>query len=207
MGIPPTGTKPSGEPHYTLPAIIDYTLSLSQPVILSDSKPIIHYLERTYPSPDASLFPVGFEPLITRVEHILQMNVFAHFPSLWLMDLYNTKLPIDQEHFRKRMEAKFGTKLEDIELRGLERQMAWIEVQNAFDALAQLFAKTDDDFILGQHISYPDFALCACLIFMKTINSEGGWDKIGAWNHGKWVRFLHEFEGWMAVDTSTNSRL
>jgi len=87
-GIPPSGTKPNGEPHYTLPALIDHT-NPDYPVILSDSIPIIEYLEKTYPSPpERRLFPDGTTPLQLLFTEFVLSKILSFVPSLAIMAFY-----------------------------------------------------------------------------------------------------------------------
>lgn len=192
---------PSGEPHFTLPALIDYTQSSSEPVIISDSTPIIQYLEHTYPSPSRKLFPVGSEPEYLTFEAFVRENIMKYLPSLWFMEIYNAKPPRDKVYFRERIEEMFGKKLEDIELQGPEREEAYKGLEQAFLRLSEYFPNgKDGDYITGKTISFPDFAVCGFLLFMKCISPDDAWRRISSWEDGKWGRFLQLFEGWMAVD-------
>ncbi|KAF9465918.1 hypothetical protein BDZ94DRAFT_1159222 [Collybia nuda] len=201
LNIPPTGTKPTGDLHYTLPAIIDYTQSSSIPAIISDSTPIIQYLEHTYPSPSHKLFPDGTEAEYRAFETFLLQDIMKHAPSLWFVDNLNAKPPIDQADFRVRMEGRFGKKFEEIELRGEEREAAWQDVERAFKKLSGFFPKgKNGQYLTGDMVSFPDFALCGFLLFIKNISPNDAWEKIASWEDGKWCRYLEAFGRWMAVD-------
>ncbi|TFK70221.1 hypothetical protein BDN72DRAFT_550443 [Pluteus cervinus] len=157
LGIPPTGIKfgTKDEPHYTLPAIIDYTRSKTNPVILSDSTPIIEYLEKEYPSKEENFDsatsglqdPIPLFPRGTRAFHALMENFIANhillsnIPRLYLMGIYHGKLPADQIDFRRRMENRFGKPLEEIEARGEAREKAWKELEEAFGKLDTFLKK------------------------------------------------------------------
>lgn len=52
------------------------------------------------------------------------------------MHMYDKKTPRDRIHFRQRTEATFGKKLEDIELKGKDREEHWNKIERAFDLLA-----------------------------------------------------------------------
>lgn len=201
LNIPPTGKKPSGDPHYTLPALIDYTQSSSKPKIISDSTPIIQYLEHTYPSPSHKLFPPGTEQDYLAFETFLQQNIIKHSPSLWFVDNLNIKPPTDQKDFRARMETRFGRKFEEIELQGEEREAAWKDVERAFKTLSAYFPQgKDGKYLTGNTVSFPDFALCGFLLFIKHISPNDSWEKIASWDDGRWRRYVEGFEGWMSVD-------
>ncbi|KAF8994045.1 hypothetical protein BDQ17DRAFT_1252212 [Cyathus striatus] len=201
-GIPPTARKPTGEPHYTLPALIDYTRSRSEPTILSDSTPIIEHLESRYPShPSRMLFPPGTRAFHAMFENFIAKNIYRHMTSLWLMDLYNSKTDEDRSYFRRRMEAQFGKRLEDIEPHGAARENVWNEVRAAFAELASFFAKNGSGvFAAGERLSFPDFALGSCLITLKLISPHETWGKMSTFDNGKWVRYYAEFERLMVVN-------
>ncbi|KAF9465917.1 hypothetical protein BDZ94DRAFT_276696 [Collybia nuda] len=201
LNIPPTGTKPTGDPHYTLPAIIDYTRSSSNPEIISDSTPIIQYLEHTYPSPSHKLFPAGMEAEYRAFETFLLQDIMKHAPSLWFVDTLNAKSPRDQADFRARIEGRFGKKFEEIELQGAEREAAWKDVERALGSLSNFFpGGKGKKYLTGDVVSFPDFALCGFLLFIKNISPDDGWQRIASLEDGKWDGYVEAFGGWMAVD-------
>jgi len=197
LGIPPTGTYPNGDPHYTLPAILDKTPEI--PVPLSDSTPIIEYLDRTYPSPSPSRMINSYDILFRNyfVNHIV---IYA--PALFLSDLARTKVPKERDAYMIRMANRFGKKYEDIEVKGPEREQMWIKGEKDFELLARCFDKNTDggEFFNGKQVSLTDFELGGFLVYLSKISPNDGWGRIASWQDGRWARFVKAFENCMAVD-------
>ncbi|KAF5354234.1 hypothetical protein D9756_007230 [Leucocoprinus leucothites] len=205
LGVPPSGTKPTGEAHYTLPAIIDDSAP-GETIKLSDSRPIIEYLDRRYPSKDgATLFPADLDGLQNRVQDIVNQRILAQSPFLWLLDLYNVKTPKDQENIRLRMEARLGKPMEGILAKGRDRHRHWVEVRRGFldiDRLAPRSAnwRTKGPFLSGEQILYADVVLCALLLCLKTCISGKEWRQIASWNRGRWGKLLDAIQPWIRAE-------
>lgn len=202
LGIPPTDTKPSGEPRYTLPAIIDYTRSSSEPTIVSDSLRIIRYLENEYFAPSHVMFPSDFEPRQAEFKSFVDTQINALAGTLTLMDFYRAKPPGDRLHFRTRIEARFGVKFADLELKGSQRESTFDKLKDNFTSLLNLFGDGQEEgYLLSRDaISYPDFALGGSLMCMKTVSPEDAWMRVSTWNGGKWNRYIQAFQRWVSVD-------
>ncbi|KAL0958809.1 hypothetical protein HGRIS_014128 [Hohenbuehelia grisea] len=199
LDIPPTGTQPNGEPRYTLPALVDNTKT--PPVLLSDSVPIMEYLDGAYPASNRLAFPGESRALQYVLQKYLDMSIWPHVMRLMVMDMYRLKLPADQQHFRTRLEAIFGQPLEQLEAQGEERVRVWGLVEGAFGALAQsLAANGDGEFFMGKSPSYADFAICAVLIFFKTTSPEEAWGRISKFDSGRWDALYHSCQKWAEVD-------
>ncbi|KIJ62249.1 hypothetical protein HYDPIDRAFT_30515 [Hydnomerulius pinastri MD-312] len=200
LGIPPTSFSPSGAPKYTLPAIIDRTHG--EPVALSDSTPIIEYLERTYPDPDPgrALCPPYTSSLHALFEHHLASSITGQLLPVLVMHMYDKKTPRDRVHFRQRMEAAFGKKLEEIELKGPERAEAWKRIEGAFDFLVACMAKNEKgEFFSGQQLTLADCSLGGLLLAMKYDSPDEALIKLKDWSGGKWGRYLSALEEWTVV--------
>ncbi|KAF8154604.1 hypothetical protein B0H34DRAFT_530490 [Crassisporium funariophilum] len=198
FGIKPTGVKPNGQPHYTLPAIIDRT-NPSEPVYMSDSFPIIEYLERTYPSPSKALFPPGTKGLQSVFETFVQTKALGVAPSLLIMGLYNSKTAEDKADFRQRMEARFGN-MESIEKQGAEREAVLKDLEATFTTLSGCFMKEGGIFVMGNQPCLADFTLCGLIIFLKGVSPDEIWTRMSVWDNGRWDKYLQSFQDWMAVD-------
>ena len=200
-GIPPSGTRPNGEPHYTLPALIDHT-NPDYPVILSDSIPIIEYLEKTYPSPpERRLLPDGTTPLQLLFTEFVLPKILSFVPSLAIMAFYRSKTPRDQADFRSRTEAAYGKKLEEIEKQGPEREAAYKESEELFGKLVTAWRKNENHpFIMGERPTLADLAVAAILIFFKLISPNELWVRVSGWDDAFWLRYLNAFSDWMNVD-------
>ncbi|KIJ16254.1 hypothetical protein PAXINDRAFT_114066 [Paxillus involutus ATCC 200175] len=198
LGIPPSSISPSNVPKYTLPAIVDSTFS--KHVALSDSTPIIEYLERTYPDPDPgrALCPPLTQTLHALFEHHLATSITGQLPPLMVMHMYDKKTPRDRVYFRQRMEAAFGKKLEDIELKEPERTLAWKRMEEAFDLLATIMTKNGKgELFSGERLTLADCALGGLLLAMKYDSPDEALVKLNSWSGGKWSRYLKALEQYL----------
>ncbi|KAG2110509.1 uncharacterized protein F5147DRAFT_126489 [Suillus discolor] len=201
LGIPPTSTLPDGTSKYTLPALIDNTTS--PPALLSDSTPIIEYLERTYPDPDSSraLCAPASRALHALFEYHVAHSITVQLLPVMVMHMHDKKTLQDRTHFRKRTEAAFGRKLEDIELRGKEREAHWKKIEDAFDLLATFMRAggTAGELFTGSNLSLADCILGGLLLTFRYTSPDEAWIKISAWNDGKWIRYMSALEEWTTV--------
>lgn len=202
-GIPPTSVLPDGTPKYTLPALIDNTFS--PPALLSDSTPIIEYLERTYPDPDASraLCPPPTRALHALFEYHVAQSITSQLLPVMIMHMYDKKTPRDRIHFRERTEAAVGKKLEDIELRGKEREERWQSIEGAFDLLATFMQAGsgggEGEFFAGSSPSLADCTLGGLLLLLRYASPDEAWVNVSSWSNGKWIRYTTALEGWTTV--------
>ncbi|EIW78908.1 hypothetical protein CONPUDRAFT_60018 [Coniophora puteana RWD-64-598 SS2] len=198
LGIPPTSTSPSGAPKYTLPALIDETRST---VKLSDSTPIITYLESTYPDPDPrrALYPADTRALQALFEAHVAQRITARLIPVMVMHMYDKKTPRDRADFRRRMEAAFGRPLEDIEFKGTAREEAWRELEGAFDELAVYKEKSGGVYFTGGQFSVADLTLAGIILAMRYDSPDEAWPKLQEWNKGEWKRYMDAFEEYLIV--------
>jgi glutathione S-transferase len=201
LGILPTGVQPNGQPHYTLPAIIDRT-DPSNPIILSDSITIIEYLESTYPSaPGTELFPGGTKAFQVLVIQFVVVKIFTFVSKLAMGALYRSKPPSERQMLRARFEAPDEKPLEEFEAKGAERETVWKELEQTMKFVQDAFNHNESGvFLMGHQVTCADFALCAALIFFKEISPDDLWAGIASWDGGRWERYVDAFKDWMAVD-------
>lgn len=197
LGVLPTGVKPNGMPHYTLPAILDRT-SPTNPVALSDSVPILEYLEKTYPSPGCTLFPAEtqglYQPLILKIIYFMPyLAARAHLAA---------KADEDREEFRGRLERLFGKPVEEIEKRGAEREVAYNKLEGIFEQLGNAMEEeAGESFLLtGARMVAADFAVAGCIMFIKCLSVDDVYVKLRSWHGGRWARFFDAFEPYMALN-------
>ncbi|KAF9479822.1 hypothetical protein BDN70DRAFT_833824 [Pholiota conissans] len=195
LGIPPTGTKPDGRPHYTLPAIIDRTNS-EHPVVLSDSIPIIEYLERAYPAmPDDALFPPRTRETQVQFNRGAVMQIMFKIPELAANAHLASKVEEDRPEFRARFEKLYGKPFDQIEKRGEEREALCKRLQQDFKCVADMIDKNEKGpFLMGERIRFMDFALCGCLMFIKCLSPDDVWVRICSWQGGRWARYFDAFQ-------------
>ncbi|PPQ81465.1 hypothetical protein CVT26_011542 [Gymnopilus dilepis] len=201
LGMLPTGFKPDGSPHYTLPAIIDLT-DPSRPVYMSDSMPIVEYLERTYPSPPGQeLFPPNTFPFQVILTQFVMPKFHAIVPNLLLSGMYAAKSPEEQADLRRRMEARFKMSFENIEKRGAERELAFKGLEQDLKMLSAAFDRNHEGiFLLGRQVSFADFTIAAWLIMLKVASPDDMWARVSRLDGGRWKRYLDNFHDWMTVD-------
>ncbi|KAF8956562.1 hypothetical protein BDZ97DRAFT_1941460 [Flammula alnicola] len=201
LGIAPTAVKPNGQPHYTLPAIIDRT-DPTRAVVLSDSIPIIEYLEKTYPPPpNCDLFPPGTQALQVLFIQFPVAQILGVALGVVAMGHLAAKIEGDRADLRQRMEARFGKPFEDIEKRGAERDKVWKELEQLFKLLGDAMDKNGKgQFVMGERVRFADLALCGCLIYIKCVSPDDAWVKISSWHGGRWARYFDAFRGWMQVE-------
>ncbi|KAG2031814.1 hypothetical protein BDR03DRAFT_1028116 [Suillus americanus] len=190
LRIPPTSVLLDGTPKYTLPALIDNTFA--PPAFLSDSTPIIEYLERTYPDPDSSraLCRPASRALHALFEYHVAQSITTQLLLVMVMHMYDKKTPRDRIHFRQRTEAAFGKKLEDIELKGTEREELWKKIERAFDLLAT-FMRTR---------SGADCTLGGLLLALRYDSPDEACIKVSSWSNGKWTRYMAALSKWTTVE-------
>ncbi|KAF8878310.1 hypothetical protein BD779DRAFT_1554797 [Infundibulicybe gibba] len=126
IGAPPTSTKPTGEPHYTLPVIFDPRTQRA----IADSVVIAEYLDTQYPETPA-LFPKG--------THALQYAFMdAYIPALdpvWEFVVPQVCVrirPGSEPYFRRTREKRFGMKLEALVPTGAARTEKLAQLEAGF---------------------------------------------------------------------------
>jgi glutathione S-transferase len=201
LGIGPTATKPDGRPHYTLPAIIDRT-NPAHPVVLSDSIPIIEYLERTYPaaSPDTALFPPGTREMQMQFNLGRLMKIIWAVPEIAANAHYASKIEMDKAELRCKFERVYGKAFEQIERRGVEREASWRRLEQHFKCLGDMIDKNErGKFLMGDRVRFMDFALCGCMMFIKCLSPHDAWVRICSWHGGRWAQYFDAFHEWMEL--------
>ncbi|KAF8798616.1 hypothetical protein BYT27DRAFT_7177613 [Phlegmacium glaucopus] len=199
LGINPTGKKPNGNPHYTLPAIHDPSTG----TYLADSLLIAEYLEKTYPD-TPSVFPYQTESL----QHAFQ---FAFWESLapvrpFIITAIFPKLGTrrSEEYYRRTREHFLGKPLEEVVPVGRERIEQWAKFQEGMNKVDECLAKTDPKgpFVMGDTISWADFFLSGYLIWFKIVWGEDSeeWKDIASWNEGRWDNLLRALGKYQTIN-------
>ncbi|KAG6819881.1 hypothetical protein H0H93_007760 [Arthromyces matolae] len=199
LKIPPSATNPSGEPIYTFPAIIDYTSPGAEPTAVSDSYRILRYLETQYP-PSAPIFPLYSEPKWSAFNSFIDERIIIVAGSLFVYELAATKLPEELSYFQSNMEALFKGPWADLRLEGPKRSIALKQLEDNLQASLEYFGdQKEGTYHLGDDITYADFAICAALIWCKSLASQEDWSKISAWKAGRWGDLVKRFSSWTTV--------
>jgi len=202
LAIPPTGVKPDGSPHYTLPAIIDRTKAES-PVHISDSRPIIEYLEKTYPargSQSSELFPKHAESFQSLFMDFVMPKLMVIAPDLVVKALYRSKTLDEQLPFLHRMERLHGKPFDELEKQGEERIAVYRSLEQSLTSLKTTLDQSEGEFLTGNQVIFSDLVLAAWLIWLRWLSPDDIWPRIAVWNDGRWVQYVRNFEQWMSVE-------
>lgn len=132
-----------------------------------------------------------------------QQHLGLALRDLCVMALYRAKPPgEEQDDFRRRMEARLGSPLESIEKQGEEREEAFKALEETFALLGISIDRNEPssrEYLMGQHISFADLALCAWCITIKAISPEDVWARILSWDGGRWGLYVERFQPYMDV--------
>lgn len=195
LGIGPTGRKPDGSAHYTLPALIDRT-DPTRHIALSDSTPIVEYIERTYPaaSPDSALFPPGTREAQVQFNQVDVMRILRVVPEVAVTAHLASKLEADREMLRTKFEGLYGRPFIQIEKTGAAREALWVNLEEQFKRLGYMMDQNrDGGFFMGERPRFMDFALCGAMMFIRCLSPHDAWVRICAWDGGRWERYFDTF--------------
>ncbi|KAK7060782.1 hypothetical protein VNI00_000514 [Paramarasmius palmivorus] len=174
IGAAPTTTKSDGTPLYTLPMIYDPNTGIA----LSDSFLIAEYLDKTYPD-TPRVIPPRTRALQAAFIVALESKLGALFQFLmpkatWALN------KASEAHFRKE---------------GLE-----MKAEAEFGAINTLLTK-EDEFVMGDTLSFADFALGAILVTSKVLLGEDSeeWKRIANWHEGRWGKLSQSLEKYAKV--------
>ncbi|KAJ7596040.1 hypothetical protein C8J56DRAFT_884171 [Mycena floridula] len=194
LKIPPSGVHPDGKPHYTLPAIIDSTRN----AVLSDSLPILRYLDTTYPS-SPSLFTPAASKYYDQTLKIFFDRFTDNGSLLMMWGVYQSTVPRDRVAFREKTEKKLGQTLEEANPKGEDREKRWKNVEELFKGL-----KKSKPYLLGTNPTFCDFLLVGWLTSIRNVSPEAWNERIAKWDGGKWASYWGHFEEWAENPRSMN---
>ena len=192
IGAKPTVKLPNGGDMYTVPIIYDP----STKQVISDSLPIIEYLEATYPAVP-TLIPAGTKGLTRAFIHAVDKQMFSFFPFL-IPPTIHVIAEVNREYFRVTREGFLKAKLEDVVPKGEDREREWGKVKDTFATWASWYG--DDEgggakkWLSGSEPSYPDLVLAAICMWIQRVLGEDSveWKDIKEWNDGIWDRLLKD---------------
>lgn len=185
---PPTGHRADGTPVYALPVIVDHTRSSGTPEIVVGAGRIAEYLDTRFPTRPA--FPVGTRSV--------QM-VFVHWMmQVWVRPVLAVMVPASYEDLGDRSRNWVGP-AGAVPRGGSGTRDQWEEVRRQFDFLAGVLDRGDGDgtVMMGNEVTYADFALCSLLIWIKRVGPPGAWEMVRALNGGRWQRLWDSCRGYM----------
>ena len=174
-----------------MPAIIDRT-NPEKHVAISDSYPIIEYLEETYPDPP--LFPPGTRAAQASLHYYTVTKLMPLANKLTAYAKWQKQVAPSQETFREKQEKLYGKRLEDVCPAGPERVEAWTQFKQALNALDELFKKNGQGekgrFFLGDKFTYGDLAIAAVLVSVKFSLDDEADEELKECSDGRWVELL-----------------
>ncbi|KAF8074133.1 hypothetical protein FPV67DRAFT_1560334 [Lyophyllum atratum] len=189
IGAPPTEKKEDGTPLYTFPVIHDPSTGAS----VADSVLIAEYLDATYPN-TPRLFPAGSKT----VQHAFLAAYRLMLPALWQF-AFPATLPIlypPSEAYWRR--TKFSPAILETAPTGRVREEQWAKLKDDFGLAAGWLEKGEADgpYILGDAVSFLDFAAAGYIIWLRIIWGEESeeWREIKCWHDGRWDAFLKRLE-------------
>jgi glutathione S-transferase len=114
------------------------------------------------------------------------INVIADMMQL---QSYLRLTPYSQEYFRRT--RRYACRVEDLST-GQQRVEHWEAVEAGFKRIATWFEKNGEgsQWVMGDTVTFADFALAAWIIWIKQVAEADEWAKVAGWNDGRWSRYL-----------------
>lgn len=194
-GVAPTGTRADGRPRYTLPMIYDPNTKTA----VAESAQIGKYLDITYPF-TPKLFQDGTHALqCAFIDGILGPQVIMPLAMNVNPEWINLS-PRSLEYIQKGIITTFGKTYPDVgnesHWKIAEESLGKIKGWMSMNGLGK------DNFLTGDVMGFADFGLAAAFIWAKVVYGEDSaqWKRICGWHDGIWVKYLAQFERYMAVD-------
>ncbi|KAF9447223.1 hypothetical protein P691DRAFT_731866 [Macrolepiota fuliginosa MF-IS2] len=196
-GVPPSGTKTDGRPHYTSPSITDDSTGSA----ITDSYKIAQYLDETYPT-TPKVIPPRSEALQATFCANFNQTVGPLYPIL-LPRIPRVLLnPVSAEYYYNTVSAIFGQPLDKIEPVGDQRPKAWADARAAWDIVNGWLSKSSGPYFMGDSPTFADFVVGAMLQMTRvTLGEESEeWKEVEMWNGGRWVTFLKDLDQYASIE-------
>jgi glutathione S-transferase len=194
LGVPP---QPSGSLKYTVPAIYDPATKRA----VMDSQEILKYLEEQYPEAGPTLLPPGTRGIQAAfVENFTSNILGAAFPLI-VLDVFAQVPETSKKYFRESREGWFGTKLENVALKGDDAQPKLKAIEKILSDVARWIALNGDNALFLSGTSTPlnaDVTVASLLVFfVKATGQDSDLTKlILSANGGLFARYLEAFSKW-----------
>ncbi|KAI0315819.1 hypothetical protein OF83DRAFT_319605 [Amylostereum chailletii] len=188
-------------PSVTVPAIVDPLTG----VALSDSRKIVQYLDRQYPS-TPKLFPEGTLALQAAFVDTAVARLLDAIHPLVVEE--NTELlrPMVREVFKKAREEWFGMPLKEVASEGENRERLVADLFGVLDCLDGCLKANGEEavFVLGKGCrtpSFADVAIAGGLLWTRQIwgRENERWVQIEKAHGGRWARLLEACSQWEVV--------
>ncbi|KAF9063083.1 hypothetical protein BDP27DRAFT_1335619 [Rhodocollybia butyracea] len=196
LGARPTSLRGDGSPMYTLPVIHDDSTG----AIISDSALIAEYLDKTYPT-STELIPRGTHTLQAAFRGLIESKMFPLgllvVPEL-IREVVNGP---SAEYMTSHYLPKFGiSDLATWTLSEEQRIAEWDKVKELLGSV-HVMMKAEDKWIMGDEISFADFAVASVFEMIKAAVGKGSedWKRVLSWHDGRWDRMMTELERYRAI--------
>lgn len=133
--------------------------------LVADSFDIALYLEKTYPDRPTLFGGPGGEASARFVERWSQMVVHPFLGATALLDIHDSLDPVDQEHFRRTREARFGKSIEDVVLHAASGLEAW---RKSLEPLRSML--TYQPFIGGKSPLFHDYIVAGAFQWVRIVS-------------------------------------
>ncbi|KAF7354324.1 Glutathione S-transferase-like protein ustS [Mycena venus] len=195
VGASPTRKKPDGSPNWTLPMIHD----LSTGAVVADSTKIAAYLDATYPD-TPRLMPPGTTGLLRSFEAAALSLLSPTLYQYIIPGTYKILYPPGQAALRRKREAMFGKRMEDITPKGEEDVIEWKKVKDVFGTMDEWIRANGEGsaYIMGDAPCYVDMWMAAYVQWVKQVVPDK-WEDMKLWHEGRWATLLHDFEKYETV--------
>ncbi|GJJ06401.1 hypothetical protein Clacol_000592 [Clathrus columnatus] len=213
-GIPPT-PHPVENVFYSVPALLD--TSVTPTLAISQSFNIEKYLDEKFPNnPLWSVAPPNANSEDTKqilaylegISQYLQGTKDPRFKTLFTLvipEVPKILQEVDIPYFRETRTRWYNKPFDAIAPKN--KNQALDEVKDVFDKLAKFMDEyrekpfdpkdpLDHPWVLGDVVSWADFALAGMFKWVELSNSEI-WEEIKTWNNGRWVRLMGETAQWI----------
>jgi glutathione S-transferase len=148
------------------------------------------------------VFPAGTEALQAAFYDNFERLLDPVWPLLWPRFPTDVLNPVSAEHFTRTRTGYFGKSLADVEPKGEERVETWKKVEAAFYTLYGWLSRSSGPFFMGETITFSDFVVAGMLDAIRiTLGEESEeWQKVEAFNGGRWKEFLESLKQYASVD-------
>ncbi|KAK2461091.1 hypothetical protein APHAL10511_006870 [Amanita phalloides] len=198
------GIPPSDAPHpetggifYTLPAIFDESTGVG----VSDSHKIAEYLDKNYPDTPKVIIP-GTEAL----QIAFTKSFMPHLSAMWQFVLPANIEALDhqesKEYFYKTRSSRFGADIKTMNPTGAAREEAFNDLKDGLDKIDQLLLKSKGPYVMGETVSFADFAVGGWLKWMQILFGKDSeeWKRVSSWNEGRWGERLERLDKYAQAD-------
>ncbi|KJA24471.1 hypothetical protein HYPSUDRAFT_38907 [Hypholoma sublateritium FD-334 SS-4] len=187
LELEPTVKNSDGSPRASIPLIYDP----STKIYLTDSVVIAEYLDKTYPGP--SIFPSN----TIAIQSLLETAYIVHIRPIipLVMPAACDKMnPRSADYYRvKRVEALLKVfQVGDT----LPREVYWTQYRDGLGEVDKWYSKIDGPFLMGNTVSWGDFVVGSCIIWLRVIWGEESqeWKDITSWHGGRWANLINALQ-------------